>query len=100
MGFALPSCLALNCSVPASRQLRSDASLAPSAQRGHIVSATRTMRSDIVFKPILRMILKSIVVPFSLLMLATATNAADVTIKLLHVEQNPQVSGFWKDIAR
>ena len=26
--------------------------------------------------------------------------AADVSVKILHVEQNPQVSGFWNDIAR
>jgi hypothetical protein len=29
-----------------------------------------------------------------------AADAAEVTVKLLHVEQNPQVSGFWKEIAR
>jgi raffinose/stachyose/melibiose transport system substrate-binding protein len=26
--------------------------------------------------------------------------AADVTVKMLHVEQNPQASGFWQEIAR
>ena len=26
--------------------------------------------------------------------------AADVTVRMLHVEQNPQASGFWNDIAR
>ena len=26
--------------------------------------------------------------------------AADVTVRVLHVEQNPQASGFWNDIAR
>src|SRR5262249_27793569 len=26
--------------------------------------------------------------------------AADVTVKILHVEQNPQASGFWQEIAR
>ena len=29
-----------------------------------------------------------------------AADTAEVTVKLLHVEQNPQVSGFWKEIAR
>jgi len=29
-----------------------------------------------------------------------AADAAEVTVKMLHVEQNPQASGFWKDIAR
>ena len=29
-----------------------------------------------------------------------AADAAEVIVKLLHVEQNPQVSGFWKEIAR
>src|SRR5829696_500694 len=28
------------------------------------------------------------------------TEAAEVTVKMLHVEQNPQASGFWKEIAR
>jgi len=28
------------------------------------------------------------------------TAAADVTVRMLHVEQNQQVSGFWNDIAR
>ena len=39
------------------------------------------------------------------LLLAIATSAlparaAEVTVKVLHVEQNPQASGFWQDIAR
>lgn len=28
------------------------------------------------------------------------TALADVTVRMLHVEQNPQVTGFWNDIAR
>jgi len=31
--------------------------------------------------------------------ISTAT-AADVVVKMLHVEQNPQASGFWQEIAR
>jgi raffinose/stachyose/melibiose transport system substrate-binding protein len=29
-----------------------------------------------------------------------AAGAAEVTVKMLHVEQNPQASGFWKEIAQ
>ncbi len=30
----------------------------------------------------------------------SSVSAADVTVKMLHVEQNPQASGFWQEIAR
>ncbi len=32
--------------------------------------------------------------------IALPARAAEVTVKVLHVEQNPQASGFWRDIAR
>ena len=37
---------------------------------------------------------------FVLFTCISAASAADITVKLLHVEQNPQASGFLKEIAR
>ena len=30
----------------------------------------------------------------------SSTASADVTVRMLHVDQSPQLSGFWKEIAR
>lgn len=39
------------------------------------------------------------VLVFALATSLSAPTAAQITVKLLHVEQNPQVNGFWNDIA-
>src|SRR6478609_3519813 len=46
------------------------------------------------------MILNRIAIALLSLAIGIATAGAEVTVKMLHVEQNPQVSGFWKEIAQ
>jgi raffinose/stachyose/melibiose transport system substrate-binding protein len=46
------------------------------------------------------MLLKRIAAALALAVGITTVSAAEVTVKMLHVEQNPQASGFWKEIAR
>ena len=41
-----------------------------------------------------------VVAAFALAIGIVAADAAEITVKMLHVEQNPQVSGFWKEVAR
>jgi raffinose/stachyose/melibiose transport system substrate-binding protein len=45
------------------------------------------------------MILTHFVAALALLAIGNTAASADVTVKLLHVDQNPQVSGFYKEIA-
>src|SRR6478609_2406962 len=46
------------------------------------------------------MILNRIAIALLSLAIGIATAGAEVTVKMLHVEQNPQASGFWKEIAQ
>lgn len=45
-------------------------------------------------------ILDRVAAAFVVVAVSSIASAAPVTVTVLHVEQNPQVSGFWSDIAR
>ena len=71
----------------------------PSAHFIHNTNKASAMGSLRINRLELHMIPKRIAATVFALAAGISSAAADVTVKMLHVEQNPQISGFFKDVA-